>query len=351
MPRVVGIDPGTVSIDVCGLDEGRVVLDRAWPTAEALANADEFVSYVSSAGEPALIAGVSGYGLPLVRADQVTEEEWRLAFLGAPGEEGGIGGLRRLTRQLCAARLPVVFLPGVVHLDTLPAHRKLNRVDLGTADKVSVTALAVAEQAKRLDVDPRQTSFVLLELGGAFSAALAVAQGRIVDALGGTSGPIGWRAAGALDGEVAFLAGRIDKSLLFQGGVESVVAQRPDLEQVAFDGFVEGAVKAVHLMLLSAPSAGEIIISGRRAADPKVRSALETHLGGLAPLVDLRGVARFAKQGAQGAALIADGLAGGKHESLVEALRLRHSAGSVLDHLFVVSPEHARRRLGLGQGE
>ena len=351
MPRVVGIDPGTLSIDVCGLDEGRVVLDRAWPTAEALARADEFVGYVSSAGEPALIAGVSGYGLPLVRADQVTEEEWRLAFLAAPGDEGGIGGLRRLTRQLCAARLPVVFLPGVVHLDTVPAHRKLNRVDLGTADKVSVAALAVAEQAKRLNVDARQTSFVLLELGGAFSAALAVAQGSIVDGLGGTSGPIGWRAAGALDGEVAFLAGTIDKSFLFGGGVESVVAQRPDFEQEAFDGFVEGAVKAVHLMLLSAPSAREIVISGRRGADPKVRSALETRLGSLAPLIDLRGFARFAKQGAQGAALIADGLAGGKHESLVEALRLRHAAGSVLDHLFVVSPEHARRRLGLGQGE
>jgi predicted butyrate kinase (DUF1464 family) len=351
MPRVVGIDPGTLSIDVCGLDEGRVVLDRAWPTAEALAKADEFVRYVSSAGEPALVAGISGYGLPLVRADQVTEEQWRLAFLAAPGDEGGIGGLRRLTRQLCAARLPVVFLPGVVHLDTVPAHRKLNRVDLGTADKVSVAALAVAEQATRLDVHARQTSFVLLELGGAFSAALAVAQGRIVDGLGGTSGPIGWRAAGALDGEVAFLAGTIDKSFLFEGGVESVVAQRPDLEQEAFDGFVEGAVKAVHLMLLSAPSAREIIISGRRGTDPKLRSALEARLGGLAPLIDLRGFARFAKQGAQGAALIADGLVGGKHESLVESLRLRHSAGSVLDHLFVVRPEHARRRLGLGQGE
>jgi len=34
MPRVIGIDPGTVSIDLCGLDNGRLFLDRSWPTAE-----------------------------------------------------------------------------------------------------------------------------------------------------------------------------------------------------------------------------------------------------------------------------------------------------------------------------
>ena len=38
MPRVIGIDPGTVSIDLCGLDDGRVFLDRSLPTAEALAD-------------------------------------------------------------------------------------------------------------------------------------------------------------------------------------------------------------------------------------------------------------------------------------------------------------------------
>jgi predicted butyrate kinase (DUF1464 family) len=347
MPRVLGIDPGTVSIDVCGLDEGRVVLDRAWSTQEALADVDGFTRYIRSAGEPTLVAGLSGYGLPLVAADRATEEDWRLAFLAGPGDEGGIGGLRRLTRSLSAAKLPLVFLPGVVHLDTVPAHRKLNRVDLGTADKLSAAALAIADQSKRLDLDAAEASLVLLELGGAFSAALAVVQGQIVDGLGGTSGPMGWRAAGALDGEVAFLAGTIDKSLLFQGGLESVVAVRPDLEAVAFEGFVEGAVKAVHQMLLSAPSAREIVLSGRRAVDPNVRAALLKRLTNAPPIVELRGFARFTKQGAQGAALIADGLAGGQYENLVENLRLRHAAGTVLDHLFVVPPDRARNRLGL----
>ena len=40
MTRVVGIDPGTVSIDICGMADGRLYLDRSWPTEEALANPD-----------------------------------------------------------------------------------------------------------------------------------------------------------------------------------------------------------------------------------------------------------------------------------------------------------------------
>jgi len=52
-----------------------------------------------------------------------------------------------------------------------------------------------------------------------------------------------------------------------------------------------------------------------------------------------------AKQGAQGAALIADGLAGGRCAPLVRHLRIREASGSVLDHLHVISPEAARRRL------
>ena len=59
--------------------------------------------------------------------------------------------------------------------------------------------------------------FILLELGGAFTAAIAVEGGRIVDGIGGSSGPLGLRAAGALDGEVAFLAG-CPKRMIFDGG-------------------------------------------------------------------------------------------------------------------------------------
>ena len=64
----------------------------------------------------------------------------------------------------------------------------------------------------------------MLELGGAFSAGLAVRGGRIVDGLGGSAGPIGARACGALDAEVAYLlGGALSKRTVFSGVSSPVI--------------------------------------------------------------------------------------------------------------------------------
>ena len=182
MPRVIGVDPGTVSIDLCGIDDGHVFLDQSLPTSEALANPSALVELLDEAHRTApldLVAGPSGYGLPLVRARDVTERDIRLAQLTAQGEaSGGIGGLGALMRMLAGSSLPIVFTPGVIHLASVPAHRKVNRVDMGTADKVCAVALAVHEQVKRLGCAEQDVSFILLELGGAFTAAIAVERGK-----------------------------------------------------------------------------------------------------------------------------------------------------------------------------
>jgi predicted butyrate kinase (DUF1464 family) len=235
----------------------------------------------------------------------------------------------------------------VMHLDTVPAHRKINRVDLGTADKVCATALAVEDHRQRTGKRVEDISLILLELGGAFTAAVAVDRGQIVDGLGGTSGPIGWRAAGALDGEVAFLAGTVDKGLLFGGGAETVAGSSPQARALAIAAYVEGAVKAVAQLRTSAPEADEVLVSGRGAADSGLLERLQAALSGVATVRRLEGFAVVAKQGAQGAALLADGLAGGRHEALVKRLRIREAHGTVLDHLHVITPAAARRRLGL----
>ena len=48
MPRVIGIDPGTVTIDFCGLDEGRVFLDESLPTADALRDPAAFIERLTA---------------------------------------------------------------------------------------------------------------------------------------------------------------------------------------------------------------------------------------------------------------------------------------------------------------
>jgi predicted butyrate kinase (DUF1464 family) len=349
MPRVVGIDPGTVSLDLCGLHDGRPFLETSWPTADAMANPRGLVDLIASAGTVDLVVGPSGYGLPLRRAADADEEDLRLAFLSRPGDPGGIGGLGRLARALGASGLPVMFIPGVLHLDTVPRHRKLNRVDMGTADKVSAAALAIYDQSVRLGRAVEDVSLVLIELGGAFTAGVAIHRGQVVDGVGGTAGPIGWRSAGAWDGEVAFLAGQVTKADLFQGGIETFLARYPERRDVAVEAYAEGAARLVARLRLSAPEAEEVLLSGRMA-DEAIRKHIRDLVGGELAVRPLTGFAPAAKQGAQGAAIIADGLAGGANRRLVERMRLRKAAGTVLDHLLVISREEARRRLGLDAG-
>jgi predicted butyrate kinase (DUF1464 family) len=359
MPRVVGIDPGTVSIDLCGLEDGRVFLDASMPTADALREPEALVARLEALGPLDLIAGPSGYGLPLVTPRELGEPELRLAYLAPEGEAGGIGGLRTLARAFARSALPVTFTPGVVHLPTVPAHRKVNRVDMGTADKVCAAALAIHEQACQRGCAADDVSLILLELGGAFSAALAIERGQIVDGAGGSAGPMGVRAAGALDGEVAFLAHEVTKAMLFRGGAatiagdpspEVLAAAATPRARLAWDAYVESAVKAVAALTVAVPTPREIVLSGRMASVARVRDALAARLARVAVGATVRrlgGFAAVAKQGAQGAALIADGLAGGVHAALVHAMRLRDACGTVLDHLYVVEPADARRRLGI----
>ena len=361
MPRVIGIDPGTVSIDLCGLDDGRLFLDRSIPTAEALADPARFVGLLEEAGPLDLVTGPSGYGLPLTRARDATDGDLRLALLAPPGETGGIAGLSALLRVLARSSLPVVLTPGVLHLPTVPPHRKVNRVDMGTADKVCAVALAVDDQARRRGCPLSATSFVLLELGGAFTAAVAVAGGRIVDGAGGSAGALGLRAAGALDGEAAYLAGSVSKDMLFRGGAATVAgwdegtepAERlahptTPRERVASEALIESAVKTAVALAQSVPGTPEFVLSGRLARIEAVSGAIRRRLEPFAPTRVLEGFAAVAKQAAQGAALVADGLAGGAHRELVELLAIREARGSVLDHLYVVPREQALRRLGGG---
>jgi predicted butyrate kinase (DUF1464 family) len=355
MPRVVGIDPGTVSFDLCGLDDGVPFLERSVPSSEFAARPEVLLDLLREAGRLDLIAGPSGYGLPLVPIETVGDHELRLLCLAEPGEGSSLGGLRSFVRLLREARLPVVFTPGAIHLPTVPAHRKVNRIDIGTADKVCMAALGIETDARRLGVPHREVSFVLAECGGAFTAVLSVEGGSIVSGQGGSSGPLGYRAAGALDGELAFLLGGFPKDLLFSGGAafvagdpgasaESVGSRTDAAAGRARDAYVEGLVKAV-AGELALVEADRILLSGRLSRVPGFREPLLAALSRLAPVRDLV-PGGTTKEAARGAALVADGLLGGRHAALVESMRLREARGTALDHLYVTGADAVRRWAG-----
>jgi predicted butyrate kinase (DUF1464 family) len=327
MVRVAGTDPGTSSLDVLILEDGTVVDQARFAPAQLEADAEVPTRWLLDRRPFDLVAGPSGYGLPLKAAADCSAGDLNLLALVRPDERGqsqGVAKFMAVVRSLAESSLPVVFLPSVIQLPTVPSHRKTNRIDMGTADKLCVAALALAQYP-----DLAEGTFCLVELGSAFTACLVMSRGHVVDGLGGTSGPCGWRSAGAWDGEVAYLLSPLAKRDLFAGGVLSIADRAAAL--VCFRESLLRAVASLHAVT----PCEHIILSGRLLLDEKqLAEAIEGDLGRVAAVSALQSLpGAWVKHAAQGAAVLADGLAGGHYGPLVERLALRDSAGSVLDWL------------------
>ncbi|MDX6722522.1 MAG: hypothetical protein QOD73_926, partial [Solirubrobacteraceae bacterium] len=87
--------------------------------------------------------------------------------------------------------------------------------------------------------------------------------------------------------------------------------------------------KAALALTASVPVPREVLVAGRLASVPGLLEALARRLAGVAPVR----AALAVKTAARGAAMLADGLAGGTYAPLVECMRVREARGGVLDHL------------------
>ncbi|PCN50293.1 butyrate kinase [Candidatus Geothermarchaeota archaeon ex4572_27] len=369
--RSLGIDPGTGSFDLVVLDDGRVVYEESVDTAAVAAQPELLIGAIERAGEVDVIGGPSGYGVPVTRNDEILDP-WRFALevllLTREGDlragSGELGmkvyeALAKVVVELWRRRLPVLYIPSAVLLPTIPPHRKVNRLDMGTADKVAVAALGVVDQATRLGLDYEDVSFILVELGLGYTAVIAVDRGLIVDGMGGTMAPIGFLAAGAIDAELAVMGREWSRSDVFHGGVSDVCGSL-DLDEAlrryeegaqpcaaAVEALLEGVVKAVRAMTATLPNPREVLLSGRLSRHPKLSRLVRERLERIAPVAQVRGLpgARLAKEAAQGYAVIADGLAGGPFKGLVEHMRIPDARGTVLDWAFHPRLRGARERL------
>jgi len=328
MRRVVGCDPGTSSLDLVLFVNGAVA-DQARLTPDELRDDPGRPLSILRGWAPLdLIAGPSGYGLPLVHARDATEADLDAMILVRPDERGfdlGVAGFRGRLRALVESGLPIVFLPGGIHLPTIPRHRKANAIDLGTADKVAVAALALRRDLEGHALDA--STFAVAEIGSAFSAILVVERGRLVDASAGTRGPIGLRSGGAWDGEVAYRAGPLSKADLFRGGLADLGVDGPL-------AFRESLTKAAAGLRAVTPFE-RIYVSGAGSDRPEVAAALAP-IAELITLPNLPGA--WVKHAAQGAALVADGLAGGPNADLVAVLELGGASGHAWDHIQIGRP-------------
>ncbi len=372
MARALGIDPGTRSFDLVVVDGPRVVWEKSIDTIDVAKDPQKLLDAIEEAEPVDIVAGPSGYGTPVVCNEDILDArrfaiEILLLSTERDLEEGLAHGelgiavynaLARVVEALWRSRWRVCYIPSVILLPTVPPHRKLNRVDMGTADKLAVTALAVYDQSRRLGIGYEETRFILVEIGFGYNAVIAVDGGKIVDGYGGTLVPMGFLTIGPIDAEIA-AAGRIwSRSDVFYGGVSSVCreldpfkalekARSDELCSAGFRAMIEAIERSVRSALVAVPKPREIIVSGRLSPIPQLFEEIERRLEAIAPVTRIRGLegASIAKEAAQGMALIGEGLAGGYFRNLVEHMEIPQARGTTLSWVFHPRLEQARKRL------
>ena len=343
MVRAIGIDPGTKSFDFCGLDDEKIILDISISTKDIIKD-PELISNIIQETKADFVVGPSGFGIPITDIKDVGERELFLMSLIKKDDKKSLLGLRTSIKRMQYNKLPVFFIPGVIHLSTVPSYRKLNKIDMGTADKLCCTALGIRDQALKFNIGYNEISFILLEMGFGYTAAVAVKNGQIVDGVGGSTGSIGYLSIGGMDSELAYLLGGFNKELVFKGGVEKFARTPEELmdNDNALNAYLEGAIKDV-LQLTASVDPREILVSGRISRVKGLFEELKSRLD-IAPIRMIEGLGtKTVKEAAQGAAIIANGIAGGNYSQLIGTMQIKEAKGTSLDYILLPEIENIKK--------
>ena len=374
MRRVLGIDPGSRSIDLCLLCDGEVCGEASIDTSEASKDPYKVVDIIESIGGSDLVVLPSGYGVEITYLDEIPEDvfiDWFFMFilisdqeeirrLASQGVEGAFiyDAMAKIVYEFKKRRVKGVFIPGVINLPTIPVYKKINKIDMGTADKLAVTVLGVHEVSEKHDVDYEDVNYIHVEMGYGYNAVIAVRNGRIVDGVGGSlmPGPA-FLTSGSLDLEIVQFIKRFDKSDVFSSGCSSITKTfsleewfrkilDDDLAKICFESMIDSVVKTVYSMTSVVKDPMEILVSGRVGRRDEVFNILRDRLRDVAPVDLMRGLegSKVVKETAQGYAVVGDGLLGGRFERLIRHMKINEATGSSLD--YVVLPRFFSTDLG-----
>ena len=346
--RAIGIDPGTGSFDFFGMDGQKTIIDATVQVQAVAENPIVLLDHIRSLLPLDAIIGPSGYGLPVTPIKDMGERELDLMV---PDDKSIplYDGIRMVLRLMKSEGLPVFFTPGVIHLPTVPSFRKANKLDMGTADKVCCVALAIRDQSEYYGIPYNKTSFILAEIGYAFNAAIAVDNGTIVDGIGGTSGGPGFITLGCMDSELAVRLGNFPGALLFSGGAKDAsgkddltpeeMARYPNKFSDSWNMMLESILKNIAALTVTVEKPREILLSGRLSRIPGIAESLSSSLARFGKVRTVGRQAKTAKEAAEGAFILAEGLMGGKYQPIVDGLHLRQAKGSMFDYILVKGPE------------
>jgi predicted butyrate kinase (DUF1464 family) len=349
--RVLGIDPGSKSWDFFGLDNKEIILDTSIPSKEIIDDPCKALRVIKSVEDIDLIVAPSGFGLPLKKVTDLTEEDIFLALLKFDKKEKDkLIGLGEVLHLIKKEQIPAIIVPGVKHLPTIPRYRKINKIDMGTADKLCTAVTGIKDQMERLSVNPKNTNFIMIEIGHAFTSVVAIENGQVIDGIGG-SNIMGLRACGSLDGELAYLIKNIKKKAIYSGGV-SYIAGNKDLSlkqiisfaekdaqtRLALNAYTSELTKAIYAISSSYSNKDkitEILLAGRSSELLYIKNVITKGFDDFLPVSLMRSYGHFSKHAAQGAAFIANGLLGGEHEPIINNIKIKDAKGSILDDVYI----------------
>jgi predicted butyrate kinase (DUF1464 family) len=325
------------------LDGSEIVFEDSIPSTLVAEKPEEFAAKCLGLKLDVMIAP-SGMGLNNRRLSELTPKEMFELTLVREGEKVPVlEGMKKFLAIVREAGLEIFFLPSIIQLPTVPKWRKINKIDMGTADKMCIAALSVETVSRKKKVGYSGVNHIVVELGGGYNALMAVEKGRIINGIGGTlfPGP-GYMNAGAMDGEIAYLLRGFEKGLLFTGGagdltgVESLPRDRFTRESYpeAFNAFLEGVLFAVCSQQAILPSK-EVYLSGRLTGYKNIYEPVKTALEQTGYTVDLLPtLSNKSKAAAQGYAIVGNGSFGGYYKPLVKHMQIDRSEGSILDNVY-----------------
>jgi predicted butyrate kinase (DUF1464 family) len=341
--RILGIDPGTMSFDLCLLDENEITFEDSISSTLVAEKPEDFAEKCLDLNLDVMIAP-SGMGLNNRKLEELTEREMYELLITREGEEVPVLlGMKKFLSIVREAGLEIFFLPGIIQLPTVPRWRKYNKIDMGTADKMCIGAISVETVSRKKETGYSGVNHLVVELGGGYNSLITIEGGKIINGIGGTNFPgPGFMNAGAMDGEVAYLLNGFEKALLFEGGVGYLVDNGslkienftreayPD----AFDTFVEGILFAVCSQKAITPT-NEVYLSGRLTRYDNIYLPVKSRLEELDYMVEpLPRLSPKTKEAAQGYAIVGNGVYGGVYEPLVKHMEIDKSEGSILDYVY-----------------
>jgi len=329
--RVVGIDPGTYSFDLFGMEKNReIIVDESIKSENIFKNPYILIERLENLMPLDIIVGPSGYGIPLKSIKDITEAD--IGKMIPLDTKAAVNeGIKNVLLEMKKRGMPVYFTPGVIYLKTVPSYRKWNKFDMGTADKVCCAALGIKDQSERLNISFFETSFIYVEVGYGFTAVMGVENGKIVDGIGGTNGSMGFLACGGMDAEIAIrLKPPLTQDIVFRGGLRDFVGKK--IEPGDLKKFKEAIIllgesieKDVVSMLVSVPHPAEIILSGRLIGYDFVRRELINRLKKYGKVIRVRKLSNITKEAACGAYIVGEGLLEGKYCDLIENMGISNA--------------------------